>query len=69
MKIRWSLGWVSAVDFQGRTICIVNAHRDDGRRFIMHSNEKLIELERQVLTVTFNLEYIQCPFVPITNTR
>jgi hypothetical protein len=36
----WSLGWVSAVDSQGRTIWIVDAHRDDGRRFIMRGDEK-----------------------------
>jgi hypothetical protein len=53
-----SLGWVSAVDFQGRTIWIVDAHRDDGRRFIVHADEKLsafIELERQALTLMFYL--------------
>jgi hypothetical protein len=57
----WSLGWVSTVDSQGRTIWIVDAHRDDGRRFLVHADEKLsafVELERQVLTVTFYLESI-----------
>ena len=29
-KAGWSLGWVSAVDCEGRTIWIVDAHRDDG---------------------------------------
>jgi hypothetical protein len=58
----WSLGWVSAVDSQGRTIWIVDAHRDDGRRFIVRADEKLsafLELERQALTVTFYLKSIQ----------
>jgi hypothetical protein len=41
MKGGWSLGWVSAADSQGRTIWIADAHRDDGRRFIVHANEKL----------------------------
>jgi hypothetical protein len=53
---------VSAVDSQGRTIWIVDAHRDDGRRFIVRADEKLtafVELERQVLTVTFYLESIR----------
>jgi len=57
----WSLGWVSALDLEGRTIWIVDAHRD-GRCFIVHANEKLsafVELERQVLTVTFFLQ----PFI------
>jgi hypothetical protein len=61
-KAGFSWGWVSAVDSQGRTIWIVDAHRGDGRRFIVHADEKLsafVELERQVLTVTFYLESIQ----------
>jgi hypothetical protein len=44
----WSLGWVSAVDLEGRTIWIVDAHRD-GRRFIVHADDKLsafVELVR-----------------------
>jgi hypothetical protein len=40
-KAGWSLGWVSAIDCKGRTIWIVDAHRDDGRRFIVHADEKL----------------------------
>jgi hypothetical protein len=33
-KAGWSLGWVSAVDTQGRTIWIADAYRDNGKRFI-----------------------------------
>jgi hypothetical protein len=33
---------VSAVDSEGRTIWIADAHRDDGRRFVVHADEKLI---------------------------
>ena len=40
-KAGWSLGWVSVVDHKGRTIWIVDAHRDDGKRFIARSDEKL----------------------------
>jgi hypothetical protein len=60
-KAGWSWGYVSALDCEGRTIWIADAHRDDGRRFIVHADEKLsafIQLERQVLTVTFYLESI-----------
>jgi hypothetical protein len=42
------LGWVSAIDPEGRTIWIVDAHRDDGKRFVVRADEKLtafIELE------------------------
>ena len=48
MKAGWSLGWVSAIDCEGRTIWIVDAHRDDGRRFLARADEKLtafVELE------------------------
>jgi hypothetical protein len=47
-KAGWTLGWVSAVDSQARTIWIVDAHRDDGKRFIVHAAELLtafLELE------------------------
>jgi hypothetical protein len=40
-KAGWNLGWVSAVDSEGRTIWIVDAHRDDGKRFVVHADEKL----------------------------
>jgi hypothetical protein len=56
------LGWVSAFDLEGRKIWIVAAHPDDGRRFVVRSDEILsafVELEREVLTVTFYLESIK----------
>ena len=40
-KAGWSLGWVSAIDSEGRTIWIVDAHRDDGKRFVVRANEIL----------------------------
>ena len=45
----WSWGCVSAIDFNGRTIWIADAHREDGKRFVVHADEKLtafLELER-----------------------
>ena len=47
-KAGWSWGCLSAVDREGRTIWIVDAHRDDGKRFVARSDEKLtafLELE------------------------
>ncbi len=38
-KAGWSLGCVSAVDSQGRTIWIADAHRDDGKRFVVRADE------------------------------
>src|SRR5262249_27632406 len=35
-----SLSWVSAVDPEGRTIWIVDAHRDNGRRFVVRTDDK-----------------------------
>ena len=43
----WSLGWVSALDVEGRTIWIVDAH-GYGKRFVVRGDEKLtafVELE------------------------
>jgi hypothetical protein len=34
-KAGLSLGWVSAVDSRGRTIWIADAHRGDGKRFVV----------------------------------
>jgi len=47
-KAGWSWGYVSAIDREGRTIWIVDAHSDDGKRFVVHADEKLtafLELE------------------------
>jgi hypothetical protein len=55
-------GLGSAVDLLGRTIWIVDAHRDDERRFVVQADEilsALVELEREVLTVNFYLESIR----------
>jgi hypothetical protein len=48
-KAGWSLGWVSAIDSEGRTVWIADAHRDDGKRFVVRADEKLtafLELEK-----------------------
>ena len=48
-KAGLSYGCVSAIDSEGRTIWIVDAHRGDGKRFIVRADEKLttfLELER-----------------------
>jgi hypothetical protein len=40
-KAGWSWGCVSAIDSNGRTIWIVDAHRGDGKRFVVRADEKL----------------------------
>jgi len=49
-KAGWSLGWVSALDCEGRTIWIVDAQRY-GKRFIVRADEMLtdfLELQRTI---------------------
>jgi hypothetical protein len=65
-KAGWSLGWVSAVDSEGRTMWIVDAHRDDGKRFVVRSDEMLtafLELER----ITHESAASALIAIPITN--
>ena len=50
-KHDWTYGYVSAIDSHGRTIWIVDAHRDDGKRFVVRAHEILtafLELEAAV---------------------
>jgi len=50
-KAGWSLGCVSAIDCEGRTIWIADAHRYDGRRFIVRADENLtafVALESEI---------------------
>ena len=47
-KAGWSWGCVSVVDSNGQTIWIADAHRGDGKRFVVRADEKLsafLELE------------------------
>jgi hypothetical protein len=47
-KAGWSWGCVSDLDCEGRTIWIADAHRDDGKPFIVRADEMLtafLELE------------------------
>jgi hypothetical protein len=59
-KAGWSLGWVWAVDLQGRTIWIVDAHRGDGKRFVVRADEKLtafVELGATIFQSVDALKY------------
>ena len=43
---------MSALDAHGRTIWIADAHRDDGKRYVVPADEKLtafVELESAIL--------------------
>jgi hypothetical protein len=53
----WSLGWISALDLEGRTIWIVDAH-GYGKRFVVLADEKLTaftELEAGVESLRIGL--------------
>jgi hypothetical protein len=43
-KAGWSWGCVSAIDSNGQTIWIADAHRDDGERFVVRADGKLTAL-------------------------
>jgi hypothetical protein len=44
-KAGWSLGRVSTIDSNGRTIWIADAHRNDGKPFVVRAHELLTALE------------------------
>jgi hypothetical protein len=47
---------VSALDTKGRTIWITDAHRDDGKRFVVRADEKLtafVELQGAIRKLSF----------------
>jgi len=65
-KAEWSLGWVSALDSEGRTIWIVDAHRGDGKRYVGRADEKLavfLELDRRFALAATCLDN-DAPFLP-----
>ena len=56
-KAGWSLGWVSAIDVEGQTIWIVDAH-GYGNRFIVRADGLLtafLELQRAIHSFAVNL--------------
>ena len=56
-KAGWTLGWISAIDREGRTIWIVDAH-GYGKRFIVRADDKLsafLELQRAIHEFTVSL--------------
>jgi hypothetical protein len=53
-KAGWSWGCVSTVTREERIIWIADAHRGDGKRFVVHADEKLtafLELEAAIRAV------------------
>jgi hypothetical protein len=57
-KVGWSWGCVSAVDSDGRTIFVADAHRD-GKRFVVRADKKLtalLELEMAIRAARLNFQ-------------
>jgi len=52
---------VSALDCEGRTIWIADAHRDDGKRFVVRADEKLTAGQSQACRVSLFLPNIILP--------
>jgi hypothetical protein len=66
----WSWGCVSTINSNGQTIFVADAHRDDGKRFIVHADAKLsafVELEVQVFNRDVLSGIRSWRFVPVTN--
>jgi hypothetical protein len=60
-KAGWSCGCVSTINSNGQTIWIVDAHRDDGRHFIVRADEKptaFLELEATILCLQMAQKWI-----------
>jgi len=54
-KAGWSWGCTPVLDAHRRTIFVVDAHRDDGKRFVVRADRKLtafLELESAICRVT-----------------
>jgi hypothetical protein len=54
-KARWTSGCVATVNARGRTIFVADAHRDDGKRFVVRADEKLtafVEMESAIRAVS-----------------
>jgi len=61
-KVGWSWGYVSAIDSNGQTIFVANAHCDDGKRFVVRADEKLtafVELESQLSKETQSIPSVR----------
>jgi hypothetical protein len=60
-KAGWSWGYVSAIDSNGRTVWIADAHCDDGKRFVVRADEKLtafVELESAIRVAKTNIRVL-----------
>jgi hypothetical protein len=63
-KAGWGWGRVSAAHSNGRTFFIADAHRGDGKRFVVRADKKLtafVELESAVRIVSSSSRSTEIP--------
>ena len=65
-KAGWSWGCVSAVDSNGRAIWIVDAHRDNGKRFIS-GVEPVFPEKRQAIDYAETRACFRCGEIRVLN--
>jgi hypothetical protein len=61
-KAGWSWGCVAAVDREGRTIWVADAHRGDGNRLVVRADEKLtafIELQSAIRAASVEPSFLR----------
>jgi hypothetical protein len=56
-KSGWSWGCVSAVTREGRIEWVADAHRDDGKRFVVHADEKGTAFAQLVASIVINADH------------
>jgi hypothetical protein len=61
------LGYVSAINSNGQTIWIAAAHRSDGKRFVVRSDEKLTAFLELESAIHHRLEQRASAQAPSTN--
>jgi hypothetical protein len=58
----WSWGYVATVDRGGRTLFVADAHRDNGKRFVVRADEKLtafLELQSAIRAASVGLSFLR----------
>jgi len=53
----WSWGCVSTIDSNGQTIWIADAHRGDGKRYVVRGDEKLMAFIEMGLAIRIYSEF------------
>jgi hypothetical protein len=56
-KAGWSWGCVTAMDRDDRTLWIVDAHRDNGKRFVVHADEKATAFAELVASIIVHADH------------